>query len=219
MSDGIGRLRPAVVPQANDVVQTPMVIPEHANAGGIEHQSAPERRTLIDPPGGEYTQHMSAGKNQDPALQRPKPRHDPIGPLGDLRDGLAARAPVAEELPLRAVSMDLCECPPFVITVIPLDQVPVERCEAAKAGELTGSERPPERTREHVIELQVFEPGAERASLFLAMGREREIGKSGVLARDTPSRLSVPHEIDIASNCGAHETPVLAAGLRLREWL
>jgi hypothetical protein len=204
-----------VVPQANDVVQTPMVIPEHANAGGIEHQMAPERRTFIDPPGGEYTQHMSAGKNQDFALQRPKPRYDPIGALGDLQDGLAAGAPVAEELPLRALSMDLCECPPFVMTVIPLDQVPVERCEAAKAGEFTGSERPPERTREHVIELQVFESGAERASLFLAMGCERKIGKPGVLARDTPSGLSVPHEIDIASSCGTHETPVLAAGPRL----
>lgn len=191
-----------------------MVIPEHANAGGIEHQSAPERRTLIDPPGGEYTQYMSAGKNQDVALERPKPRHDPIGPLGDLQDGLAAGAPVAEELPLRALSMDLRECPPFVMTVIPLDQLLVERCEAGKAGELTGSERPPERAREHVIEVQVFESGVERASLFLAVGRERKIGKPGVLARDTPSGLSVPHEIDIASSWGTHETPNLAAGSR-----
>jgi hypothetical protein len=188
-----------------------MVIPENANAGGIEHQSAPERRTLIDPPGGEYTQNMSAGKNQDIPLERPKPRHDLIGPLGDLQDGLAAGAPVAEELPLRALSMDICKCPPFVMAVIPLDQLPVERCEAGKAGELTGSERPPERTREHVIELQVFESGAERASLLLTVRRECKIGKPGVLARDTPSGLSVPHEIDIASSCGTHETPVLAA--------
>ena len=82
---------------------------------------------------------MSAGENQDVAVERPKPRHDPIGPLGDLQDGLAAGAPVAEELPLRALSVNLCECPPLVMTVIPLEQVPVESRYAGKAGELAGS--------------------------------------------------------------------------------
>jgi hypothetical protein len=59
-----------------------------------------------------------------------------------------------------------------------------------------------------VIELQVFEAGAERASLFLAMGCEWKIGKPGVLARDTPSGLSVPHEIDIAASGGIVGQPL-----------
>jgi len=146
----------AVVPQANDAVCTAVVVAQHAYAGGIEHQTATERRRASDPPRGKYAQHMSAGENQDAALERPKPRHDPIDPFGDLRHGLAAGTTVAEELPLRALSMDVRECPAFVMTVIPLEKIPVERCQAHKARELTGSQRPPQRTREHVIESRAF---------------------------------------------------------------
>jgi len=149
----------ALVPQANDAVCSVVAIAQNANGGGIERQTAAERRRAIDPPRGEYAQHMSTGENQDVALERPKPRHDPIDPLGDLQDGLAAGTTVSEELPLGALSMDLQECPTLVMAVIPLEQIPVERCRADKAGELAGSQRPPERAREHVIELQAFEPG------------------------------------------------------------
>ena len=107
--------------------------------------------------------------------------------------------------------MDLHECPPLVLTVIPLDQVTVERCHTSKAGEPTGPQRPLKGTREHVIEFQVFEPGAERASLFLTPGGERKIGAAGVLTRDSPSGLAVSYEIDIVQNRGTHESPVPAA--------
>ena len=154
---------------------------------------------------------MSARENQDVALERPEPRHHPIDPLGNLQDGLTAGTPVAEELPLRAFSMDFHACPAFVMTIIPLDQLPVERCQTGKAGELTGSQRPLQRTREHVIESQAFESGTERASLFLTLGRECKIGPPRVLTRNTPSGLSVSHEIDTVSICGSHESPVPAA--------
>jgi hypothetical protein len=201
----------AIVPQVNDGVCTAVVIAQYANAGGIEHQAATERRRDFDPPRGEYAQHVSAREKQDVALERPKPRHDPIDPLGDLQDGLAAGTPVAEELPLRALSMDFNACPAFVMTIIPFEQLPVERCQSGKAGEVTGSQRPPERTREHVIESQTFESGTERASLFLTPGRERKIGPPRVLTRNTPSGLSVSHEIDTVSSGGSHESPVVAA--------
>src|SRR5271155_1527176 len=110
---------------------------------------------------------MPAGEDQDVALERPKPRHDPIGPLGDLRDRLAAGTPVAEEFPVGALSMDFRECPPLVMTVVPLEQVRVERRRAGKAGELTGSQRSLQRTREHLIEPQAVESGTKRAGLFL----------------------------------------------------
>lgn len=186
-----------------------MVIAQDAHTGRIEDQAAAECRGGIDPPGGEYAQHMSAGENQDLAVERPKPRHDPIDPFGDLQDGLAAGTPVAEELPVWVLSMDFHECPAFVVTVIPLEQLPVERCQSGEAGELAGLLRPPQRTREHVIELQPFEPGTERASLFLTPGGKREIGSPRMLTRDSPSGLSVSREIDIGSI--NHESPVLAA--------
>src|ERR1700733_4259521 len=110
---------------------------------------------------------MPAGEDQDVALERPKPRHDPVGAFGDLQDGLAAGTPVAEQLPVRTLAMDFRECPPLVMTVVPLEQVRIERRRAGEAGELTGSQRPPQRTREHVIEPQAVEPGTKRASLFL----------------------------------------------------
>src|ERR1700734_1388942 len=108
---------------------------------------------------------MSAGENQDVAVERPKPRHDPIDPLGDLQDGLAAGTTVAEEIPLGALSLYLHTCPTLVETVVPFEDLRVEYCAAHKAGKLACSQRSPKRAREHVIERQVFEPEAERASL------------------------------------------------------
>src|ERR1700677_1823800 len=208
----------AVVPQANDAVRAAVIIAQYANASGVEHQMATERRRAINPPRGEYPQHMSARENQDVAVERPKPRHHPINPLGDLQHGLAAGTTVAEELPLRALSMNLRECPALIIAVIPLHQVLVERCRAGKAGERAGLQRPPERTREHVIEVQAFEPGTERASLFLTPGGECKIAPSRVLTRDTPSGLSVSHEINIVSG-SSHESPSPAAtAQQVREW-
>src|SRR5579862_9999148 len=140
---------------------------------------------------------MPAGKDQDVAIERPKPRHDLIDPLGDLQDGLAAGTPVAEQFPVGALSMDVCERPSLVITVIPFEQPGVEHGLSGKSGELTGPQRPPQRTRQHVIELQVFEPRTQRTSLVLAPGRERKISAPGVLTRDTPGGLSVPDQMDI----------------------
>jgi hypothetical protein len=200
----------AVVPQTNDTVCTAVVIAQHANAGGIEHQTATERRRVIDPPRGEYAQHMSARENEDAALERPKPRHDPIDAFGDLRHRLAAGTTVAEEFPLRTLLMDVHKRPALIITVIPLEQLAVKRCHAHKAGELTGSQRPPQRTREHVIESQALESGTDRASLLLTAARERKIGSPRVLTGDSPSGLSVSHEIDIGSS-GCQESPAFAA--------
>jgi hypothetical protein len=131
-----------------------VVVAQHADASGIEHQSTAERRIAIDPPRGEYAQHVPAGKDEDVPFERAKPRYDPIGPLDDLHDRLAAGTPIAEKLPFGALLMDLRECPPLVTTVIPLEQILVKRCSRGKPG--------------------------ERASLFLTPGRE---GNRGVNSR------------------------------------
>jgi hypothetical protein len=96
-------------------------------------------------------QYMSTGEYQDVAVECPESGDGPIDPLGNLQDGFAAGTTVAKEIPVRALSMDLHQSSSLVTTVVPLDQVRVDRRYASKARELAGSQRPSERTREHVV--------------------------------------------------------------------
>jgi hypothetical protein len=196
------RLRyPVVVPKADDTVGMVVVVAQHANAGGLEHQMAAERRRSADPPRDEYAQHMSAAENQQVAVECSKARHHLIDPLTDLQDGFAARTTIAEELPLRPLSMDCRGRPALIKSVVPLDQARVGSCQSGKTGKLAGSPRSLQRTCEHMIKFEVFQPRTERSSIFLTLGGKRDIAQPCVLARKTPRGLSVPYEIDVQPFC------------------
>src|SRR5206468_11968003 len=65
---------------------------------------------------------------------------------------LAVRKTVANEIPIRAVRKDIRSDLPLIQPVIPLDKVGIDLSLRAKAGQLAGVRRPPQRTCVYVIE-------------------------------------------------------------------
>ena len=68
-------------------------------------------------------------------------RDHAIRARADLLRRLAARTAVAEELPVRALRVDLGRGAPLVVAVVPLDEVGVDVGAVAEARQLAGSAR------------------------------------------------------------------------------
>ena len=75
------------------------------------------------------------GEDEHVALDRPQAGNDAVGAGADLRHRLAARAAVAEQLPVGALLVDVGGRPAFVGAVVPLEHVGVDTVAiAAEAG-------------------------------------------------------------------------------------
>ena len=85
---------------------------------------------------------------------------------------------------------------PFVLAVVPFDQVGIDFGSIAKARQLTSTPRALQRAGENLGETQSFQPFTKPSCVALAAIGQRQIGESGVLARETPCGLAVPREVN-----------------------
>ena len=115
--------------------QVVVFIGQRTEACGAQQEVPATSRVQTEPAGGEHPKEMPARKNQHVTFDRPHPAHDAVGPRADLTRRLSSGAAVAEELPVRALRMDLGRAPPLILAVIPLDQVGVDFGRGPKAGQ------------------------------------------------------------------------------------
>ena len=101
-----------------------------------------------------------------------------VDALGHLVRCLAARAAVAEQLPIGVRLPDLLGRQPLELAIVEIEQRLVHRA------------------REDVIEAAASQELADRDGLELPLGRERDIRAPGVLPRDRPLGLAVPNQPD-----------------------
>jgi hypothetical protein len=87
-------------------------IAQRAQARGAQQEVPAARRVETEPAGGEHPQEMPARKNQHVAFDRAHPAHDAVGPRAYLARRLSSGAAVTEELPVRALRMDLSRAEP-----------------------------------------------------------------------------------------------------------
>ena len=85
---------------------------------------------------------MAAGKEQYIAVQGLQPSDDAVGAAANLGWAFAARAAIAEKLPVRPLFQNSSGFLSLVGAVVPLDQVRVDYGDLAEAGQLTGAPRP-----------------------------------------------------------------------------
>src|SRR5207247_3615013 len=117
--------------------------------------------------------------------------HEPACAAGHVSRTLALRAAVAKEIPIRAVCQDIDTDLPLIQTVVPLDKVGIDLSLRAKAGQLAGARRPPQRTCKYVIER--YRSQALSDSLcgrFASLG-QRQIRKPGMSPDRAPFRSSM----------------------------
>src|SRR5277367_603442 len=91
--------------------------------------------------------------------------------------------------------MDFGRSESFILPVVPLHQVGVSLCHGCVAGKFAGPYSALQRTRKNLGECQILQPFAKALRVELAVWRKRQIGKAGVLPRDTPRRVTVAGQI------------------------
>ena len=80
----------------------------------------------------------------------------------------------------------------FVVAIVPFHQVPVDFGPIAKTGQFARTPGALQRARKHFGKTQSAQPFRESARIAFAAFRERQIRKTCVLTRDSPSGFSMP---------------------------
>src|SRR5262249_17465082 len=139
---------------------------------------------------------MPAGEGKHVAADGPQAGDHAVGPRAHVRHVLAARAAVAEQIPVRPLLADLRGRFPLVVAVVPPDEVRVRRGRGAQPGPPTRAPGTLQGAGENGGERPAFEALAESAGVLLAAFGQRDVGQTGVLARDGPGRLAVARQVD-----------------------
>src|SRR5271163_854890 len=153
----------AIVPKADCGLGQFVLIAQRAKARSAQQEVPATRRVETEPAGGEHPQEMPARKNQHVASDRAHPAHDTVGPRPDLARRLSSGATVTEELPVRALRMDLSRAAAFILAIVPLDQVGIDLGRTAKSGQLAGAGRALQGAGEDLGKSQSTQPLAEGA--------------------------------------------------------
>src|SRR5207244_198608 len=148
-----------------------------------------------EPPRRKHSQKVSTREQQRVAVDGAHAADHAVGSGPDLIGRLPVRGAIAEQLPVRALGMDLGARATLVRAVIPLHEVGLDLRRGAEAGELTCSDSSPKGAREHRRERQPLEPLSQACGLGFAMQGERKAASSRVLMGYGPGRFAVPCRI------------------------
>src|SRR5215471_9708571 len=96
-----------IVPQLNHRPRSVVLVAERAQARGLEIEIAGGAGLQPEPARTEHAQDVAAREDQHVSVDGAHLRHYSVGAGPDLRGGLAARATVAEEVPVRALGVDV----------------------------------------------------------------------------------------------------------------
>jgi hypothetical protein len=77
---------------------------------------------------------MPARKKQHNPLNRAHTVYDPVRARCDLMWHLTPWATIAEQIPIRAFRMDLNAAPPFVLTIVPFEEIRINFRDRPEAG-------------------------------------------------------------------------------------
>lgn len=139
---------------------------------------------------------MPAGKKQHISRYRAQAAYHAIGP----RRGFGWRFPfwtaVAEQFPVGALRPDLGGAAPLVFTIVPFDQIMVDFSQITKVGQFTSPLGTLQRAGKHLGKTQPTQPFLEPARVALPTFCERQVGKSRVLARESPGGFAMPGEVN-----------------------
>src|SRR5207237_3805176 len=100
-------------------------------------------------------------------------------------------ATVAEQVPVRALSVDLGRAETLILAVVPLQQIAINFGYCPEAGQLTGPCRAQQGARKHLREIRSDQSFPERAGVLLVVLRQRQIGKPRMLTGEAPRRFAV----------------------------
>src|SRR5215467_3079624 len=197
-----------IVPQLNDRPRSVVLVAERAQARRLEIEIAGGAGLQPEPARAEHAEDVAAREDQHVSVDGAHLCHHSVSAGPDLRGGLAAGAAVAEEVPVRALGVDVLAGAALVAPVVPLEQIRVDLGQIAEAGPLAGVGRALKRAGEDPGELASLETTAQRVGLALTCLGQGQIGQARVLAGQGPGRLTVPSKIQDGESF-AHDLALL----------
>jgi len=139
---------PGVVPQPDGRLGHSVFVTEEAHAGRVQKQKPSRRGLQAEPAGCEYPQKMAARKNQHVPVNRPQAFHHAVGPRANLERRFSAGAAVVKQLPAGGLGVNFHRAQPFVVAIVPLDELAVHFGGGAEPGQLASSPGALQRTGE-----------------------------------------------------------------------
>src|SRR5437867_10190212 len=91
--------------------------------------------------------------------------------------------------------MNLDRAETFVLAEVPFDQIPIHFGCGAEAGQFAGASGTLQGTRENLCKCHSGQSFPKPSGVAFATLSQRQIGQSGMLARQAPRGLAVAHEI------------------------
>jgi hypothetical protein len=117
----------SVVPQPDHRSAKILFISDRTQACRAQEKGhAIHRRFESDPACGQHPNEVSAREKQHVSFNGSHAPQHVLSPRDYLGWRFASRAPVAEQLPVRALCTDLCRASAFVFAVIPLDEIVID---------------------------------------------------------------------------------------------
>src|SRR5215212_1008208 len=172
---------------------------EYAERGRREREERAPRRFELKPASRQHAEQMPVREQGRVAVEVAQLRNHGVDPGADSLRGLAARTAVAPERPGRAPLADLVCLEPFVLAVVPLDQLGAPLRLVREPGKAAGVYCALERARKNMLERALGEPAAKQLALLPPVVGQRDVGLAGVLTGNGPLRLAVPDEDDLGT--------------------
>jgi hypothetical protein len=169
-----------------------MFIAELAEARGAQQEVTTGRCFETQPARGKHSQKVGAREYSQVSLESPRSADDPVGSDAHLIRGFSAWATVAEQLPIRALHVDLGGAATFILAIIPFGQIGIDLGDIAKAGEFGSPLRALRRTGQYLSQVRSAQPLSESAGLPFAVFGQRQVGAAGMLPGQGPGGFTVP---------------------------
>jgi len=121
---------------------------------------------------------------------------DAVGPRGDCRKRLAARAAVAKEVPAGPLATNVLGAKPFILAVINLCQVGDDFQPVAETGQLASLQSALPGAGEHMSPRDPVKTFSQLLGVLAAQLCQRDVGSSGVSSGSGPFGLPVANQVD-----------------------
>src|SRR5437773_3513346 len=186
----------SVVPEPDYWLRQVVFVAQRTHARRAEHEVSTERGIEAEPASSKYSEKMRARKDQHITLDSAGAFHHTICSRANLFWRFPSGAAIPKQLPIRALPVNVSGKAALILAIVPFEQVPIDFSHSSKASQLAGPGGTLQRAGKHLGESYSTQPFLKPACIALAAFRERQVGKSSVLARERPRGFPVPGEVN-----------------------
>jgi len=169
---------------------------QRAQTRRAQDEEAAARRVESQPPRGQHSQEMPAGKEEYGAVDGARPVQDVVRSRSDVIHRLSPRRSVTEDIPAGTSRQDVFGGQAFIVAVIPFDQVAIDFRPLSETGQFACVASALQGAGKDAREFQSFEPFSQAARVTFAPLCEWQVSEPCVLSAQRPRGFAVAGKVD-----------------------